>query len=209
MGGFGMGGPGGGGQSPYTLLAADAVAKELNLTAEQKTKIKTDQRYCPGRHAGRHGEYARPGTAGRQQKMPESRRPCGRARPTRTSTKGVLENNPTKRLKEIFVQVHGEPAFRDPEVQNALGLSDDQKAKINSPLAVLTDDQKAAFENMKGEKFDLSTLRMGGRGGFGGPGGPGGQVPAEGTAVLHPRNSRNSPTVFYGARPRPGTRGCV
>jgi hypothetical protein len=48
-------------------------------------------------------------------------------------------------------------------------LSEDQKKKIRSILEILTDDQKAAFEKMKGEKFDVSRLRMGGPG----PGGPG------------------------------------
>jgi len=41
-------------------------------------------------------------------------------------------------------------------------------------VEILTADQKVGFEKMKGEKFDLSTIRMGGRGGRGGPGGFGG-----------------------------------
>jgi hypothetical protein len=44
-----------------------------------------------------------------------------------------------KRLKEIYLQVRGEQALRDPEVQAALGLSEDQKKKILSPLEILTD----------------------------------------------------------------------
>ena len=191
MGGFGMGGPGGGGQSPYTLLAADAVAKELNLTAEQKTKIKTinDTAQAATRDAMESMQDLEPQE--RQQKMPEIQKTMRSVRDQQNkSLKGVLEDNQAKRLKEIFVQLRGEQALRDPEVQNALGLSDDQKAKINSPLAVLTDDQKAAFENMKGEKFDLSTLRMGGRGGFGGPGGPGG--PGAGGERRRPAPSEQS-----------------
>jgi hypothetical protein len=53
----------------------------------------------------------------------------------------------------------------DPDVQAALGLSDDQKAKLRSPLEILTADQKAAFEKMKGEKFDTSSVRTGATGG--------------------------------------------
>ena len=42
--------------------------------------------------------------------------------------------------------------------------------------AVLTSDQSAQFEKMKGKEFDVAALR----GGFGGPGGPGGGGPGAG-----------------------------
>jgi Spy/CpxP family protein refolding chaperone len=47
-------------------------------------------------------------------------------------------------------------------------LNEDRDTKL---MAVLTDEQKAKFEELKGKPFDVSQLR--GRG-FGGPGGPGG-----------------------------------
>ena len=95
---------------------------------------------------------------------------------TNKALEGVLVEHQAKRLKEIFVQARGPQALRNAEVQKDLGLSPDQVKKIDSPLEILTDDQKAAFEKMKGEKFDVRTLRPagGGRGGNRG----GGALPA-------------------------------
>lgn len=49
-------------------------------------------------------------------------------------------------------------------------LSDDRDAKL---LAILTDEQKAKFESLKGKPFDLAKLRPPRFAGFAGPGGPG------------------------------------
>jgi hypothetical protein len=159
--------------SPYVLLNADAVAKELKLTDDQKAKIRqiNEKAQAVTREAFEgmadlSPEERRERMAGLREKMQDQRRETNKA------LEAVLTESQAKRLTEISIQVRGEQALRDPEVQSALGLSEDQKAKIRSPLAVLTDDQKAAFERMKGEKFDVRSIRMGGpgMGGFG-PGG--------------------------------------
>jgi len=178
MGGFGMGGPGFGAQTPYGLLSADAVTKELKLTDQQKSRIKAinEKAQTALRDAMESMQDLEP--AERQQKMPEIQKTMQTAREEQNKAlQGALQENQVKRLQEIFLQLRGEQALRDPEVQNALGLSEDQKAKIRSIVEILTADQKVAFEKMKGEKFDMTTVRMGGRGGpggFGGAGGPGG-----------------------------------
>lgn len=178
-GGFGpmMGGMGGM-LSPYVLLNADAVAKELKLTDDQKAKIRqiNEKAQAAMREAFEgladlSPEERREKMAGLREKMQNQRKETNKA------LEAALTDGQAKRLKEIFIQVRGEQALRDPEVQAALGLSEDQKEKIRSPLAVLTDDQKAAFEKMKGEKFDVSSIRVGGPGmGMGGFG-PGGERP--------------------------------
>ena len=168
--GFGMGGPGFGAQTPYALLGADSVVKELKLTDDQKAKVKVinEKAQTAMRDAMEGMRDLDPEE--RQQKMAEMQKTMQTVREGQSKAlQGVLQNNQVKRLMEIFIQLRGEQALRDPEVQNALGLSEDQKAKIRSILEILTEDQKAAFEKMKGEKFDVGTIRMGGPG-FGGGG---------------------------------------
>jgi len=167
--------------SPTFLLNADAVAKDLKLTDDQKAKIRginekaqAAMREAVGGMADLSPEERREKMAGLREKMQNQRKETSKA------LEGVLTGEQAKRLKEIFIQVRGEQALRDPEIQAALGLSEDQKAKIRSPLAILTDDQKAAFEKMQGEKFDVRSIRLGGpgMGVFGRGGGERGRPPA-------------------------------
>jgi len=157
------------------LLNQASVAKELNLTSDQKAQIRKINEKS---QAATRDLFDSMQDASPEERQDISKKLQSATQETNKALEGALSENQVKRLKGIFVQLRGEQALRDPGIQDALGLSDDQKAKIRSPLAVLTDDQKAAFEKMKGEKFDISSLRMGfGRGGFGpggGPGGPGG-----------------------------------
>jgi len=174
FGGRGPGGPGMFMPSPSMLLGQEAVAKELNLTDDQKSKINDINEETRAKMGELFASMGDLSPQEREQKMRAQMAENNKA------YEGVLLENQAKRLKEIFIQVRGEQALRDPAVQEALGLSEDQKNKIRSPLAILTDDQKTAFEKMKGEKFDVSSLRFGppggrGPGGFGGPGGPGGE----------------------------------
>jgi hypothetical protein len=165
--------------SPYALLAADSVAKEVELTDDQKAKIKTINEKAQADTRAAFEDLRDLEPEERQKKMGDLREKMeSQRKETNKAIEGVLLDHQVKRLKEIFIQIRGEQALRDPEVQESLGLSQDQKNKIRSILEILNDDQKAAFEKMKGDKFDVSTIRMGGPGGFG-PGGrgPGGSGP--------------------------------
>ncbi len=181
-GGFGPMGMAGMGmmmQSPYMLVNVEAVQKELKITDDPKAKMKQINEKAQAAMREMFSGMGDLSPEERQAKMASLREKMQDERKETNKALGeVLNEEQNKRLKEIFVQVRGEQALRDPEVQNALGLSDDQKAKIRSPLAVLTDDQKAAFEKMKGEKFDVRSIRMGGPGmgmGMGGFGRGGGE----------------------------------
>lgn len=179
-GGF-FGGPGMGGfASPYMLLSSDAVVKELELVDDQKAKIKeiNDKARATAREGLQGLRDLSPEE--RQKRMTEMRDKMQSQRnETNKALQAVLLDHQIKRLKEIYLQLRGEQALRDPEVQTALGLSEDQKKKIRSPLEILTDEQKAAFDKLQGAKFDVSTIRFGGQGGGrrGGNRGAGGQAP--------------------------------
>jgi Spy/CpxP family protein refolding chaperone len=165
-----FGGMGGGG--PWMLLSQPAIVKELNLSDDQQADIKKINQKSQADVREVFDSMA--------DATPEERQDLGKkiqsiTKDSNKALEGAISADQVKRLKGIYLQFRGEQALRDPEIQEALGLTADQKAKIRSPLAVLTDEQKEAFEKMKGEKFDVSSLRMGpGRGGRGGPGGPGG-----------------------------------
>jgi len=124
-GGRGQRGGRGGGNpnSLSSLLNRADVQKDLGITDDQKTKlteIRTNSR----------------------QKMTDARTAAGDDRAAQQAAMAkigeevgkeqmaVLTPDQQKRLKEIFVQVRGTQAVLNTEIQNDLGLSDDQKAKI-------------------------------------------------------------------------------
>ena len=134
--GFGMGGMGGT-QSPAVmwgrLLRSETVQKELNLTDDQKNKLKelSDKASASMREvfAGMRDLSADERAA----KMAEVRKKLdGQAEEAKKTIEEVLLPNQVDRLKEIALQVRGPQALLDKEVQNSLGLADDQKDKIKT-----------------------------------------------------------------------------
>jgi hypothetical protein len=112
----------------------------------------------------------------------------------------VLVGPQKTRLNEIYVQALGSFAFSNPEIAKELGIGEDLQEKIadarrqafqdaadggpegfakarteseKAIVALLSADQKAKFEKMKGKpvSFDLTTIGRGGRGGRRGGGG--------------------------------------
>lgn len=240
QGGFGRGGFGGfggfGGGSMF-LLFAEKVQTEIELIDEQKTELEAAQAEMQEEMQGQFQGF------GDLQNLSEEEREA-RVAEMREKMQAVTKKMQEKieseillppqveRLKQINVQVRGVQALNDEEVATALGVTDDQKAEMQTirdemgqkfqelfprpqggqggqpgqrpqlsdeeqqalrekmtalrtesdekQLAVLTDEQKAQFEEMKGEpvSFDIAELQGGGgfgRGGFGGPGGRGGR----------------------------------
>ena len=215
-GGRGMMGPGGGGgMMLITLVQNEKVQKELDIDADQKTKLTelaTEQR-----RAMRNAFSSLP-----QDLSPEEQR---------TKMQELMKENQDKlmekmgkillpkqleRLKQILLQAQGSMALSDPDIIAALKITSDQQDQMKKiredameksrdelsglsgaerrtkmqeimkeidkkVLEVLTSDQAAQLEKMKGAKvdFDLSTIMRGpgGRGGRGGAGGggPGGE----------------------------------
>jgi hypothetical protein len=186
-GGAPGGAPGGGGgmMSSTFLLRSDAVQAELKLTDDQKAKL----------------QEAR-GSVG------DARDPAKMAEVQKT-IQGILTPDQAARLKGISLQIMGVRAMLGAEVAQELGLSDDQKSKLQDiaqksmgqrggaggaapdqearakarqqaeeeAAAVLTADQKAKLEKMKGAKvnIDMRALFGGGAGGAGGGRRPGGK----------------------------------
>jgi Spy/CpxP family protein refolding chaperone len=73
-----------------------------------------------------------------------------------------------KKIRDLFSE-GGDPQSAFPKIQE---IRQDVEKQI---VGVLTDEQKASLEKMKGQKLEIPASELGGRGGFrGGPGGPGG-----------------------------------
>lgn len=126
-----MGGPGGG--NPSMLLRRDDVKKDLALTDDQKAKLQEMQ-------------------DGMRQKFMDAFQNAGEDQEARQKAMAAIMKDVTdqvnkiltadqqKRLKEISVQLGGNAAVLQPDVQKDLALTDEQKAKIKD----LNDRQQAA-----------------------------------------------------------------
>ena len=110
------------------LLANEGVQKELKITDDQKDKIKAATEKF---QADNKDELAKL----RDRNTPMEDRAEIRKKITEASTKalsGILMPDQEKRLKQIELQMQGEPHLADPQVQTTLKLTDDQKAKIKT-----------------------------------------------------------------------------
>ena len=184
--GMGMGGM----MSHASLLRQEAVQADLGLAADLKKKIAAElPERAPG---GGGGGNPRDMTDEQRQKWMEERR----ARNAEDDKKiaGLLDAKQLERLKQIRVQALGAGALMDETLTKELSITDDQVAKFQSAMQemrqgggggnpgemrakmtskameILSADQKAKLEALKGPAFDVSKLQMRGPGGGGRPG---------------------------------------
>ncbi len=174
------------GMSLAMLLRIEEVRKEIGATQEQTTKLRelaSSDRQRTGSFRDMSDEERKKAQADRakvaakQQKMIEE----------------ILDDKQKKRLKEIRIQTMGSSVLMVQEIAKELGISDEQRKKmrdagqkmrdavsgderpsredfakmrkeIEAAIAdVLTEEQTAKLEKMKGEPFDMPQ-RRGGRG---------------------------------------------
>jgi len=116
----------GGGMGVGGLLQNESVQKELNITDEQKTKLKDALTKVRDDHKDDAAKIRDRETAReeRQKLMKAINDDVNKA------VSGILDAKQTKRLKQINLQVQGAFAFANPEVQAKLKLTDEQKGKI-------------------------------------------------------------------------------
>lgn len=124
----GFGGFGGGGKLFY--LTQKSVQDELKLTDDQVKKFTELQEKQRGGFRDLQGLSQEEVRA----KMQE------RAKETDRAISEGLKPEQLKRLNQIYYQQRGADTFTDPEVQKALGFTDDQKQKVE---AIQKDGQAA------------------------------------------------------------------
>jgi len=203
----GFGGGRGFGFSETGLLANEAVQKELELSADQVSKI-TKLREDSQAEMRKQFEGVRELPEDQRRAKFEEMRTKGEAsqKELRGKVNEVLLPDQQVRLKELAIQAQGTGALNNPETAEALKLTDDQKKKLETireesgtkmrelftggrgeggpseetrkkiadlrkesgdkSLAVLTSEQAAQFEKIKGEKSSIDftqTRNFGGR----------------------------------------------
>jgi Spy/CpxP family protein refolding chaperone len=189
---MGMMRPGGmfGGQGMnLMLLNNEKVQKELEITAEQKEKIDALAREVREKMPDFRGLRDLTPEE-REKKMEENRKKMEKVmEDVQAKLKETLLPNQLERVNQIRIQAAGTMALMDPEVVKELGITEEQKTKMNSLreemmgkfrdargdrekmqelrkesdealMNVLTAEQKGKLKKMKGEKFDVESLRL-------------------------------------------------
>ena len=198
--GRGFGGPGGFQATPRTLLAIAEVCKELGISDDQKKQIDhllaEVQRQMQASFGRMNFEdLQKLSPEERQKRFEEARKTSEEAgRKADEKLEAILNAKQRARLSQLRIQREGLAAFNRPEIVRQLGLTDDQRDKLRriqeqsfgpfaggpqtqvkalaDARAVLTDAQKAQWDELKGKEFKFP--QQPGFGGFG-PGGMLGQ----------------------------------
>ncbi len=154
--GPGMMGPGGamgglGGNIDLLLLNAPQVQKELNLVQEQIDKLREIQR---GAMEGLRDMFPRGmrdmSAEERQKAMEEARKKMEeRTKELRKKVDEVLLDHQKKRLKEIKLQVQGLQALSDPEVIEMLGITDEQREKMENLRKEAAEKTRKQMESLR------------------------------------------------------------
>jgi hypothetical protein len=145
-----QGGRGPGGQGGLAgLLQNESVQKELKVDKDQADKLKEAVQKVRDKHMDDFAKLRDLDQAERRTKGQELARTVSEE--TLAAAGEVLKPEQVKRLKQIELQQAGAQAFGRPDVQRALALTDDQKAKL----------KESAEETAK----QLRELRQGGNAG--------------------------------------------
>jgi hypothetical protein len=141
----GRGGQGFGGGLIAGLIESVAVQQELKLDNEQVEKAKAAVDKVREKHSADRAKL--------QDLSQEERREKSRAinqavsEETRKALADVLKPEQIKRFKQIELQRRGGEAFTQPEVQQALKLTGDQKEKIKTIAADGAQETRELFQS--------------------------------------------------------------
>ena len=157
-GGFGQFGRGGG-QRLTQLLRNPQVQEELKLTDDQKAKVDALPR--PQRGQGGPGGGGGNGGGGGQRTFtpPTTEEQLKQLADDKAVTAGILTTEQEKRLEELRIQWAGPNAVAFPDVQEALGLTADQKTKIADLQSKMREAMQGLMEKMRNGEIDRSELQ--------------------------------------------------
>ena len=136
------------------LLGVEAVQKELELVEAQMDEIRKLNESMRG---GGPGGPGGPGGRANFQEMTQEERDkwredmqkqmAERTAKAKKELAGILLSEQQKRLQEIYVQVNGTQALNDADVAAAIGLTDDQKAKMDTIRDEAGNERRDLFQN--------------------------------------------------------------
>jgi Spy/CpxP family protein refolding chaperone len=137
------------------LLVRPDVQRDLDLTADQKAKLETIQQEATAQIRAMF-EGMRDGGGGFDT-MRETMEKF-QAEVTKKAH-AVLTDPQKKRVKEIEVQLQGNRAILNPDIQKDLGLTDEQKSKIKSLQSNLEAANQALMQDMRDGALDMQGAR--------------------------------------------------
>lgn len=134
------------GGSGLMLLRSDVVAKDLDLSTEQKESLT------------KLGDEARKQRTELRDSLKDASQEERRAKMSAAEKEidgkvdAVLNEKQRARLKEIKLQVRGASALTQPEIADALKLTDEQKTKLADLAKERRDASRAAFQDASGDR---------------------------------------------------------
>jgi hypothetical protein len=170
--------------SHAALLRQEAVQAELGLTADQKTKLAAA---VPDSGPGGGAANFREMSDEQRRAWMEERR--ARQEEDDRKIAGLVEPAQLARLRQIRVQALGAGALMDETIGKEIGITDDQRSKIqesmqalrgqggggdpgemrrkayDSAVKLLSAEQVAKLDSLRGPAFDVSKLQLRGPGG--------------------------------------------
>ena len=144
-GGFGFGGRGGG-LNKLSLVANEAVQKEIKVTEEQKGSIKELTDLYRGEQRDLYRSLRDLSDEERAKKREQFQKSTEE---TTSLLAEVLEDGQTKRLDQIILQLQGIRALRDEKVTKQLGVSKEQMAKLKSTFEANDAVQRKRIEEFR------------------------------------------------------------
>jgi hypothetical protein len=149
-GGFGQGG--GMDATGLQLLGRADVQRDLALTDDQKAKVQAlreSMRGQGGRGGGGGGFGGGGGGGGNIDREAMRAEMEKRNAETKAKIAEILKPEQVTRLGEIAVQLAGNRAILNPDVQKTLGLSDEQKAKITELQTKMQEANRGLFQQVQ------------------------------------------------------------
>lgn len=144
-GGGRFGGRGFGGGGSLQLLRSEYVQQELNLTDDQKTKIRElaegSRRQAPGGRGGRDLSREE-----REKRIAEFRE---QQEKLNKQVNEVLTDEQQKRLQGIQLQLAGPQAVVRDDIAKEIGLTDSQREKIQGIVREQAQAARGSFEGLR------------------------------------------------------------
>jgi hypothetical protein len=163
--GFGQGR----GQGELQLLQRKDVQADLGLTSDQVDKLADmAEKARPQRGQGGNGQGGERrqggGQGGGQQMTDEERAKRAEEMRARRETQRkeiltIISEAQMKRVEEIGVQIQGNNAILQAEIQKALGMDDDQVAKVRELQSKQRDAMTSLFEKMRNQELSQEDFR--------------------------------------------------
>lgn len=149
-----------------SIIQRADVQADLKVTDDEKTKIEAlrpqrGQRGAGGGggNGGAGGGGGNGGAGGGQRTAPDPAAMAARRAEEKKAIEAILTPDQMKRLGEILIQMQGDQAVADPDVQTAINFTDDQKAKLKDLTTKYREATRSLMEKVRSQELDQAAAR--------------------------------------------------